>query len=128
MTEPTSTDAPEAGLSAIDPARAADLVAAGEVQLVDVRTAAEHEAGHVASARHIPLERLSDAAGELEGSRPVIFYCRGGDRSAMAVEAFRASGWEAYSMSGGLVAWAERNLPLEPPDGRVAERSALPGD
>ena len=128
MAEPTPTDAPEATEAALDPVRAKELVGAGEAQLIDVRTEAEHQAGHIASARHIPLERLSSAAGEIERTRAVIFYCRGGDRSAMAVEAFRASGWDAYSMAGGLVAWAERDLPLEPADGRVAERSMLPGD
>ena len=44
----------------------------------------------------------------------------------MAAEAFAASGWSAHSIEGGLAAWAERGLPLEPQDGQVAERSILP--
>ena len=44
-----------------------------------------------------------------------------GARSAMATQAFRAAGWDAYNMSGGITAWADRGLPLEPEDGRVAE-------
>jgi rhodanese-related sulfurtransferase len=39
----------------------------------------------------------------------------------MAAQAFRASGYEAYSLTGGLLAWDEAGLPLDPPDGGVAE-------
>ena len=41
--------------------------------------------------------------------------------------AFRASGWEAYHVDGGLLAWVEAGLPLDPEDGVVAERPNLPG-
>ena len=61
----------------------------------------EREAGHIAGTRHIELNQLT-AAGRrrVERERPVIFYCRVGARSTMAAQAFRASGFEAYSMSG----------------------------
>ena len=39
----------------------------------------------------------------------------------MALQAFKASGYDAHHMEGGLVAWAEKGLPLEPEDGSVAE-------
>jgi rhodanese-related sulfurtransferase len=51
----------------------------------------------------------------------VIFYCRVGARSAMAAQAFRASGYEAYSMSGGLRRWADEDRPLAPAGGTVAD-------
>jgi len=51
----------------------------------------------------------------------VVFYCRSGDRSTMPAEAFRASGWEAYTIEGGLTAWAEAGQPLEPEDGEVVD-------
>jgi rhodanese-related sulfurtransferase len=50
-----------------------------------------------------------------------VFYCRLGARSGMASQAFRAAGYEAYNMTGGLTAWAEAGLPLDPEDGYVAE-------
>jgi len=111
----------------LPPERVAELVERGRAQLVDVRSPAEHQAGHIADTRHAPLDEVAAAADELDRSRPVIFYCRSGDRSAMAAEAFVASGWEAYSMEGGLLAWSERGLPLMPEGGRVAERTLLPG-
>ena len=39
----------------------------------------------------------------------------------MAAQAFRASGFEAYSMSGGLVRWVAEGRPLSPEDGYVAD-------
>jgi rhodanese-related sulfurtransferase len=110
----------------LDPQRVRELAQSGGAQIVDVRTEAEHEAGHVAGDVHVPLERVSESAGELDKDRPVVFYCRSGDRSAMAAEAFRASGWDASSMEGGLVAWAEAGNPLEPEDGEVTSPSGLP--
>ena len=47
-------------------------------------------------------------------------YRRQGVGSALATQAFRASGFDANNMAGGLVAWAEKGLPLEPDDGSVA--------
>ncbi len=92
-----------------------------QLQLIDVREPYEHDAGHIAGTRHIELLRLSEQAATLERERPVIFYCRVGSRSEMAAQAFRAAGYEAYSMVGGLVRWEAEKRPLEPEGGRVAE-------
>ncbi len=51
----------------------------------------------------------------------MVFYCRVGARSDMAAQAFRASGFEAYSMSGGLLRWAGEGRALAPEGGHVAE-------
>ena len=105
----------------VTPEEVAERHARGELQLVDVREPYEHEAGHVAGARHIELERLASEAQSLDPARPLVFYCRLGARSGMAATAFRRAGYDAYSMVGGLTAWAERGLPLEPAEGHVAE-------
>jgi rhodanese-related sulfurtransferase len=110
----------------LTPERVRELAESGDAQVVDVRTEAEHDAGHVHGDLHLPLERVSESAVELDKGRPVIFYCRSGDRSAMAAEAFSASGWDASSMEGGLAAWAEAGLPLEPEHGEVVSPSGLP--
>jgi Rhodanese-related sulfurtransferase len=110
----------------LEPDRVAELAEQGKIQLVDVRTDAEYTAGHLAGARHIPFEELTARVGELDRSRPLLLYCRSGGRSAAATQAFSASGWEAQSMAGGLVEWADRGHPLEPENGHVAETSGLP--
>jgi rhodanese-related sulfurtransferase len=109
----------------IAPGRAAELLKDG-AQAVDVREQYEWDAGHLEGARHVELPELSSVAGELDQSRPIVFYCRSGERSSMATEAFRAAGYEAYNLRGGLTAWVDEGLPIEPESGTVAAHSPLP--
>lgn len=105
----------------LEPERVRELLEKGEIQLVDVREPYEHEAGRIAGARHIEMEHLASQAETIDHDKPVIFHCRLGTRSAMATEAFRSSGFDAYNVKGGIQAWAEKGLPLEPEGGYVAE-------
>jgi rhodanese-related sulfurtransferase len=93
----------------------------GELQVIDVREPYEREAGHIAGTVHIPLVQLTARAGEIDRERPVVFYCRVGSRSDMAAQAFRASGYNAASMRGGLVRWTHEGRPLSPEGGHVAD-------
>ena len=97
----------------------AEVIARGDATLIDVRERYEWEAGHIEQARYVPLDELQALASELEGL--VVFYCRVGERSAMAAEAFRGAGFEAYNLAGGLVAWESAGLPLVPAGGYVAD-------
>jgi|SRR4051812_19041667 len=105
----------------LPPGRVKEILDAGEAQLVDVREPYEWDAGRIPGAKHIELERLGGRADELDKDRPVIFQCRVGRRSALATQAFRAVGFDAYNMRGGIEAWAEEGFALEPEDGHVAE-------
>lgn len=105
----------------LPPQRVMEILDADEAELVDVREPYEWEAGRIAGAKHIELERLAGRADELPKDKPVIFQCRVGRRSALATDAFRAVGYDAYNMRGGILAWAEEGLPLEPEDGEVAD-------
>jgi rhodanese-related sulfurtransferase len=105
----------------LTPKQVAELHAAGEVELIDVREAYERDAGHIANTRHIEIERLASQAETIDRDRTVVFYCRMGARSGMAAQAFRASGYDARNMTGGITSWAEAGLPLEPDDGYVAD-------
>jgi rhodanese-related sulfurtransferase len=104
----------------LTPRQVADFLREDDVQLVDVREPYEHEAGRIADDVHIELDRLTEQAGSLDRERPIVFYCRTGSRSALATEAFAASGFRAHNLTGGLKAWVEQGLPIEPADGRVA--------
>ncbi len=103
------------------PQQVAERVARGEVQLIDVRAAHEHEAGHIAGSRLIELQDLPELAGTIDQEKPVILYCRSGGRSAMATQALEQAGFDAHNMSGGMLEWHAGGLPLEPADGFVAE-------
>jgi rhodanese-related sulfurtransferase len=90
-------------------------------QLIDVRAEHEWEMGRIEGATHLPLAELAERAGEIDKDRPVVFYCRGGNRSTMAAEALAAEGYDAAKLSEGIVGWAEEGLPLAPEGGAVAE-------
>jgi rhodanese-related sulfurtransferase len=106
----------------VDPAQVAEWLAEDSaLQVIDVREAYEREAGHIADTRHIELVALTAAAATVEHERPVVFYCRVGARSEMAAQAFRAAGFQAYSMRGGLQRWADEGRPLSPEGGHVAD-------
>jgi rhodanese-related sulfurtransferase len=106
----------------VDPEGVAEWLAEDPtLQVIDVREAYERDAGHIEGTRHIALTELSGLADTVQREVPVVFYCRVGGRSGMAAQAFRASGYEAYSMRGGLLRWAQEDRPLSPQDGHVAD-------
>ena len=96
----------------LTPQEAADRLAAGDAELVDVREPYEFEAGHIEGARHVPLPELAAFAQTLERERAVVFVCRVGGRSAMATGAFRRAGFDAYNLAGGMLAWERSGLPF----------------
>jgi len=97
----------------VTPQRTREMLDSGDALVVDVREPYEREAGHIEGTRHIELERLSSQADTLPRDRPVVFHCRLGARSAMAAQAFRAAGYDAWSMAGGLQRWHEEGLPVD---------------
>jgi rhodanese-related sulfurtransferase len=106
----------------LDPERLANWLAEDPtLQVIDVRESYERQAGYIQSTRHIELAALPSQAATLERERPVVFYCRVGGRSDMAAQAFRAAGFDAYSMRGGLQRWAQEGRPLSPEGGYVAD-------
>jgi rhodanese-related sulfurtransferase len=90
-------------------------------QLVDVRADHEWEVGHIEGASHLPLAELAERVGEIDKDRPVVLYCRGGNRSTMATAALADAGYDAVKLSEGIVGWDEAGLPLAPDHGYVAE-------
>ena len=105
----------------LTPSQLKEALERDQISLIDVREPYEWEAGRITGARHIEIERLAGRADEVPSDRPVVFMCRLGVRSAMATQAFRASGWDAYSLGGGISRWVSEGLPIEPDGGYVAE-------
>lgn len=91
------------------------------IDLIDVREPYENEAGRIEGAIHVEIPNLTAAAAQLDQERPIVFYCRSGARSAMTTQAFRASGFQAFNLTGGLLAWVDKGLPIVPEDGTVAD-------
>ena len=120
MSEETEKTVARTGLE-VDAARLAEMIETGDVELIDVRRDYEYEAGHLPGARHIELNDLTANADAIPKDRPVVFYCRTGNRSGMAAEAFDQAGYDAHNLAGGITAWVDTENPLEPADGTVAE-------
>ncbi len=78
----------------------------GEFILLDVRQPAEYRSGHLPGAVFIPLPELLDRFGELDPSKPVVTYCRSGNRSRSAAAFLLTEGFTlVYSLDGGIMAW-----------------------
>ena len=76
--------------------------------LVDVREPHEYEICHL-DGRLLPLGQLASRMQELPKDAHIVVHCRSGGRSAKAVEALRAAGYEnAWNVEGGILAWIER--------------------
>jgi len=114
------TEEAVASESELGPRRVAELVAEG-AELIDTRRRYEWDDGRIPGARHIEVNQVTAEAESLPRDRPIVFYCRTGNRSAMVTEAFRQAGYEAYNMAGGIAAWVEAGLVIEPEDGEVTE-------
>jgi hydroxyacylglutathione hydrolase len=71
--------------------------------LLDVRGQTEWDEGHIEGAVHIHLGRLRERAGELDRSRPVVLYCRSGNRSAIGASVLQAMGFsDVRNVEGGI--------------------------
>jgi hydroxyacylglutathione hydrolase len=93
--------------SRLTPAQLDDALAAGGVQLVDVRNAGETEGGTIPGAVNIPLAQLARRVDELDRDRPVVVSCAGGWRSSVAASLLRHEGFADVSdVLGGYAGWA----------------------
>jgi rhodanese-related sulfurtransferase len=98
----------------LSPTQAADWIKeTKDLQLIDVRTAAEYADGHVAKAKLIPLQELESRVGEIDKSKPILLYCRSGHRSGNALKILQGKGYtQAKHMEGGINAWQAAGLPV----------------
>jgi rhodanese-related sulfurtransferase len=90
---------------------------AGETfELVDVREESEFARGHLPGARHLGkgvIERDIETAVP-DPATPIVLYCGGGFRSALAADALQKMGYsDVISMDGGWRVWKEQGYPTE---------------
>lgn len=84
--------------------------------ILDVRTPGEFRQGHLTSARNLDFfgGRFDLDVAALPKDRPVLLYCRTGQRSAGALEALEQAGIRnILHMNQGIEAWEKAGLPLE---------------
>jgi rhodanese-related sulfurtransferase/DNA-binding transcriptional ArsR family regulator len=86
-----------------------------DVVVLDVRPAAEYEAGHVMGARSIPVDEVSRRLKEVGKDSDVVAYCRGPYCvfADDAVRVLRRKGYRAFRLEEGFPEWRDAGLPLE---------------
>lgn len=97
----------------IQPADAQAKLSQGGVLLVDIRSDAEYEAGHIPGAVLIPDAQLDSAAARLLNPRETIFYCSSGMRTRASAPILAKAGFgNATCIDGGLQSWRLNGLPV----------------
>jgi hydroxyacylglutathione hydrolase len=82
--------------------------------LLDVRTPAEYAAGHLRGSVNIPLNQLPVRLGEIPRDRPLLVYCQGGNRSAVATSILAGQGFaRILEMRDGFAGWVTAGHPVE---------------
>ncbi len=83
--------------------------------LVDVREKNEWDIVHLPGARLIPVNSVVERASELSTADEIVVYCKGGTRSARAVNALRQLGFrKLWNLRGGIDAWTREVDPSLP--------------
>ena len=101
-------------ITEISPADAQSQTERGDAVLIDVREEEDWREDHAKGAKHltrgtVELE-IEEQVPDLK--TPIICYCGGGSRAALAAESLQKMGYEnVRSIAGGFRAWKEAGLP-----------------
>jgi rhodanese-related sulfurtransferase len=90
------------------------LAAGDKFVLIDVREESEWANGHAAGAVHMSKGVIERDAERVipDKATPLVLYCGGGFRSALATDNLQKMGYtNVISMDGGWRAWVQAGLP-----------------
>jgi len=69
--------------------------------LLDVRTKAEYDQGHIEGALHIPVDELRARSNELDPNKEIFAYCAVGMRGYIASRILNQKGFQVKNVTGG---------------------------
>ncbi|MFC2159368.1 rhodanese-like domain-containing protein [Actinomycetota bacterium] len=102
-----------AEIKPISPEEVYDIIKNDEDYLiVDVRTIEEYNSGHLEGALLLPVQELEDRLNELPMDKPIIVYCRSGNRSRTAAEILVNNGFKQIYDMGGISDWTVKGYPV----------------
>lgn len=82
--------------------------------LLDIREPKEWARFRIPGAVHIPMGDLAQRASELDSAKPIVVYCKSGQRSLVSTDELLGLGFrDVASLNGGIIAWAEAEKPIE---------------
>jgi rhodanese-related sulfurtransferase len=93
-----------------------EAIAAKNIQVLDVRTAAEFNGGHIQNALQanwLDKKEFTDRTQHLDKNLPVYVYCQAGARSASAQTALEAKGYKVVNLEGGMSNWKMNGFPVD---------------
>ncbi len=97
----------------IEPDEAQEMLVRG-AQLIDVREPWEYEDARIPGGVLIPMAEVPARLREIDPDKPAIIFCRSGSRSGKIVTLMRGAGYDkAVNLKGGILAWANAQLPVE---------------
>lgn len=87
-----------------------------DVQIIDVREPNEYEIARIPGSKLIPLGQVVNRQDEIDQERETVVHCKGGVRSAKAIEALTRSGFKGHlvNLKGGITAWSNDVDPSVP--------------
>jgi rhodanese-related sulfurtransferase len=81
--------------------------------VVDVRRQDEWDAYHAPNTHLIPLDELPNRLSEIPKDQEILVICHSGNRSKQGQAILTKAGYNAVSMTGGLLAWIAKGYPLD---------------
>jgi len=107
------------------PSELAGAIQEGGVRLIDVRSDAEWQEGHIEDAEHRFLGRLPENLSDFPKDQPLAVHCQSGARSSIAASILQAAGHpNVINMAGGYAAWRQQGLPFVRPRQTVGAGSS----
>ena len=87
-----------------------------DVQVIDVREQNEYDTARLPDSKLIPLGQVVSRMSEIDPNRETVVHCKGGGRSARAIEALQRAGFEGrlFNLKGGITAWSNEVDPSVP--------------
>ncbi|WP_146908204.1 rhodanese-like domain-containing protein [Arenimonas daejeonensis] len=105
-----------AGKPAVAPAAVPEVAARADAPIIlDVRSQAEYDAGHVPGAVLIPHDQLAARLSELDRDRWVLVYCKSGRRAGIAERILAQDGFDVRQIEGSWLRWQAEDLPVATP-------------
>jgi adenylyltransferase/sulfurtransferase len=111
---PSSSEVKIEEITATELKRQIDL--GKNIQIIDVRDSNEYAIARIPNSKLIPLSQIVERSKEIDPNLTAVLHCKGGIRSAKAINALKESGFAGtlVNLKGGILAWSNEVDPSVP--------------
>ena len=111
---PSSSEVEIEEITATELKRQIDL--GKNIQIIDVRDSNEYAIARIPNSKLIPLSQIVERSKEIDPNLTAVLHCKGGIRSAKAINALKESGFTGtlINLKGGILAWSNEVDPSVP--------------